>query len=51
MSKEEFVENLERVLRGVGPRELGRMYDFISGWAMAVTYRKSKRGRKHKEWE
>ena len=48
MSRKEFMENLERLLKGVNPRELERMYDFVSGWAMAVTYGKRKRGRKRK---
>ena len=34
MSRKEFYESLERLLKEVNPRELQRLHDFISGWAM-----------------
>lgn len=34
MSRKEFYESLERLLKDVNPRELQRLHDFISGWAM-----------------
>lgn len=42
MSRKEFYESLERLLKDINPRELQRLHDFISGWAMAVTNRKRK---------
>lgn len=42
MSRKDFYESLERLLKDVSPRELERLHDFISGWAMAVTYQKRK---------